>query len=81
MVGPISVPTQRHTSATIRNDCVFARLDPVLFQQCFRNWVNALTASLGVQVIAIDGKALKQSYDRNDKLKALPRKAEGRRQR
>lgn len=50
---------------------VFARLDPQQFQHCFRNWVNALTESLGVQVIAIDGKALKQSYDRNDKLKAL----------
>ncbi len=50
---------------------MFARLDPHQFQQCFLNWVNTLTQSLGAQVIAIDGKTLKQSYDRNDKLKAL----------
>ena len=28
---------------------VFARLEPQQFQHCFRNWVNALTESLGVQ--------------------------------
>jgi len=25
---------------------LFARLDPIQFQQCFRNWVNALTQAL-----------------------------------
>ena len=50
---------------------VVARLDPQQFQQCFLNWINALTQSLGAQVIALDGKTLKGSYDRNDHLKAL----------
>ncbi|NEO68185.1 MAG: ISAs1 family transposase [Moorea sp. SIO3H5] len=50
---------------------VFARLNPEEFQQCFLNWVNSITEKLGVKVIAIDGKTLKQSYDRNQKQKAL----------
>lgn len=65
----LSLPNGIPSHDTFRR--LFARLDPMPFQQCFLNWVNALTQSLGVQVIAIDGKALKQSYDRNDKLKAL----------
>ncbi|WP_293064600.1 MULTISPECIES: ISAs1 family transposase [unclassified Moorena] len=50
---------------------VFARLNPEEFQQGFLNWVNSITKKLGVKVIAIDGKTLKQSYDRNQKQKAL----------
>jgi hypothetical protein len=30
-----------------------------------------MTQKLGLEVIAIDGKTLKQSYDRNEKQKAL----------
>src|SRR3712207_973120 len=65
----LSLPNGVPSHDTFRR--VFARLDPQQFQQCFLNWINALTESLGVQVIAIDGKVLKQSYDRNAKLKAL----------
>lgn len=65
----LSLPNGIPSHDTFRR--LFARLDPIQFQQCFRNWVNALTQALGAQVIAIDGKTLKQSYDRNDKLKAL----------
>ncbi|NEP51281.1 MAG: ISAs1 family transposase [Moorea sp. SIO3C2] len=50
---------------------VFARLNPEEFQQGFLNWVNSITKKIGVKVIAIDGKTLKQSYDRNQKQKAL----------
>jgi len=50
---------------------VFARIEPKQFQDCFLNWVEALTEKLGVKVIALDGKTLKQSYDRNQKQKAL----------
>ncbi len=59
----LSLPNGIPSHDTFRR--LFARLDPQQFQQCFRHWINALTQSLGVQVIAIDGKALKQSYDRN----------------
>jgi predicted transposase YbfD/YdcC len=40
---------------------VFDRLDPQAFQACFRQWVEALTDTLGVKHIAIDGKTLRHS--------------------
>jgi predicted transposase YbfD/YdcC len=50
---------------------VWARIDPSEFQECFQTWVNSITKKLGVEVIAIDGKTLKQSYDRQAQQKAL----------
>jgi predicted transposase YbfD/YdcC len=50
---------------------VWARIDPSEFQGCFQTWVNSITKKLGVEVIAIDGKTLKQSYDRQAQQKAL----------
>lgn len=44
---------------------VFARLDPQQLQQCLGKWMESLATSLGGQVIAIDGKTLRQSFDRN----------------
>jgi predicted transposase YbfD/YdcC len=40
---------------------LFDRLDPQVFQTCFRRWVEALTQALGVRHIAIDGKTLRHS--------------------
>jgi predicted transposase YbfD/YdcC len=48
---------------------VFDRIDPVAFQACFRDWMNALCDALGLKHIAIDGKTLCGS--RSGKLKAL----------
>jgi predicted transposase YbfD/YdcC len=50
---------------------VFERINPQKFEQCFRGWVQALVATLGAQVIPIDGKSLKGSYDREQKQSAL----------
>ncbi len=50
---------------------VFSKLDPHEFQQGFLSWVNSISEKLEVEVIAIDGKTLKQSYDRNHQQKAL----------
>lgn len=50
---------------------VFARLDPEVFGACFNSWIESITKVLGAQVIPIDGKTLKQSYDRNAKQKAI----------
>jgi hypothetical protein len=50
---------------------VFARIEPQQFQECFLSWVNAIVGELELNVIAIDGKTIKQSYDRNDQQKAL----------
>jgi len=43
---------------------VFARLDPQQFQASFLSWMKAVSATLEVQVIAIDGKVLRRSHDR-----------------
>ncbi|MEG5056148.1 MULTISPECIES: ISAs1 family transposase [unclassified Microcoleus] len=41
------------------------------FQECFLSWVNSITKKLELEVIAIDGKTMKQSYDRNHSQKPL----------
>ena len=43
---------------------LFERLDPEEFQRGFLGWVEALHEATGRQVIAIDGKALRRSFDR-----------------
>ncbi len=50
---------------------LFARIEPQQFQECFLSWVNSIVGKLKLEVIAIDGKTMKQSYDRNDQQKAL----------
>lgn len=50
---------------------VFERLNPQVFERCFQRWVGALVKELGAQVIPIDGKTLKGSYDREKKRSAL----------
>ncbi|WP_016948819.1 ISAs1 family transposase [Anabaena sp. PCC 7108] len=50
---------------------VFERINPKEFEQCFRKWVQSLVDNLGVEVVAIDGKTHRGSYDRESKLKAL----------
>ena len=43
---------------------VFERINPLVFEQCFRRWVESIVETVGAQVIPIDGKTLKGSYDR-----------------
>jgi predicted transposase YbfD/YdcC len=43
---------------------VFSRLDPLAFQQCFGRWIQALSRATDLKLIAIDGKALRDSLDR-----------------
>lgn len=45
---------------------LFARLNPEQFQQCFLEWVRSLVRLSEGEVIAIDGKTLRQSYDSAD---------------
>ncbi|MEH2184925.1 MAG: ISAs1 family transposase, partial [Nostoc sp.] len=42
---------------------VFEKINPKEFEQCFRQWVQSLVEKLGVEVVAIDGKTHKGSYD------------------
>ncbi len=42
---------------------VFARLDPDAFARCFLAWIEALQKKMPGQVIALDGKTLRHSFD------------------
>jgi predicted transposase YbfD/YdcC len=50
---------------------VFGRLDPQELQNSFLGWISSITEKLGLQLIHIDGKTAKGSYDREGELKAL----------
>jgi predicted transposase YbfD/YdcC len=50
---------------------VFARLDPDEFQRFFLKWVGAVHEVTGGQVVAIDGKTLRRSFDRASKKAAI----------
>ena len=50
---------------------LFQRLNPLAFQECFRNWMGALGESLGLKTIAIDGKTLRHSFDTANAKSAL----------
>ncbi len=43
---------------------VFARIDPQQFQECFLSWIKSVSKITSGEVIAIDGKTLKHSYDK-----------------
>lgn len=43
---------------------VFGRIDPRQFQQCFLEWVGSVYELTQGQIIAIDGKQSRRSYDR-----------------
>ena len=49
---------------------VFARLNPEQFQQCCRNWIKSISNITSRQVVAIDGKTLRHSYDSGGDRKA-----------
>jgi predicted transposase YbfD/YdcC len=50
---------------------VFERLDPSALEQSFTRWIQELIPSLEKQIVPIDGKCLRGSYDREGGLKAL----------
>lgn len=43
---------------------VFSIISPVEFQRSFLNWVKAISESIEKEVVAIDGKTSRRSYDR-----------------
>ena len=43
---------------------VFARLDPIQFERCFKEWVETVNEVVEGQVVAIDGKTARGSHDR-----------------
>ena len=49
---------------------VWGRVDPEEFETGFRRWIGGLTDSVG-EVVAVDGKTLRRSYDRPSNKAAL----------
>lgn len=43
---------------------VFSALNPILLERAFRDWVSALTTVTQGEVVAIDGKTLRRSFQR-----------------
>lgn len=50
---------------------VFERINPQVFESCFQKWVQSIVKTIGAQVIPIDGKTLRGSYDREQEKSAL----------
>ena len=50
---------------------VFERIDPESLQKCLEKWVNSIMNSIQGEIIPIDGKTLRGSYDRNAGQSAL----------
>lgn len=50
---------------------VLGALEPQALQESFLSWVSSITEKLGIELIHIDGKTAKGSYDREGNLKAL----------
>lgn len=50
---------------------VFSILNPEELEQSFQGWVQLLTQTLGLKLVAIDGKTVKGSYERASSLNAL----------
>jgi predicted transposase YbfD/YdcC len=65
----LSLPAGIPSADTFRR--VFEKLNPKEFEEAFEAWVRQLVDDLGVQVVAIDGKSLRGSYDRATGRKAL----------
>ena len=50
---------------------VFSRLKPEQFQKCFLSWIQSISCFNQGEVIAVDGKTLRHSYDRGGDKKAI----------
>lgn len=42
---------------------VFSLIDPDAFRNCFINWTQAISETVGCDIIAFDGKTLRRSFD------------------
>jgi predicted transposase YbfD/YdcC len=50
---------------------VFARLDPEAFARCFLAWVEAVRQASAGELVALDGKTLRRSFDRANQKAAI----------
>jgi predicted transposase YbfD/YdcC len=50
---------------------VFRLLDPVQFQACFLSWMQAVAEETQGEVVAVDGKTLRRSFDKGSAKRAI----------
>ena len=55
----------------IHFDSSSERINPKVFEQCFRRWIESIVEVVGAPVIPIDGKTIQGSYDREQGKSAL----------
>jgi predicted transposase YbfD/YdcC len=67
--GFLKLPNGIPSHDTFNN--VIRSINPEQFADCFHNWIATITNMLDVQVIPIDGKTHRGSYNRSNKRKAL----------
>jgi predicted transposase YbfD/YdcC len=54
-----------------RFNAIFAAIKPAEFEKCFLSWITALHEITDGQVIAIDGKTLRRSFDKANSKSAI----------
>jgi predicted transposase YbfD/YdcC len=69
LAGYLDLPYGIPSDDTFRR--VISRLDPVAFEVCFRDWIAAAVVHSEGELIAIDGKTHRGSYDERDGKAAL----------
>ena len=47
------------------------RINPQALEQCLAKWLQSMLGSIVGEIIPIDGKSVRGSYDRNQGVKAL----------
>ena len=65
----LSLPFGIPSADTYRR--LFEKISPLAMEQSFNSWLSSVVEDLGAQVIPIDGKTVKGSYDRNKEQSAL----------
>ena len=65
----LSLPFGIPTADTYRR--LFEKISPTAMEQSFNSWLSSVVTDLGGQVIPIDGKTVRGSYDRNGEQGAL----------
>lgn len=50
---------------------IFAKIDPIRFEECFLKWTLGVCQVSHGEIISIDGKKLRGSYDKQDKKAAI----------
>jgi predicted transposase YbfD/YdcC len=63
-LAPLLIKPEDGTPSADTFRRVFARLSPTGFESCFQAWTKSLQHSTGGQFIALDGKALRRSFER-----------------